>query len=249
MAFEELPSSSLEHEPTNVRGRRVAVLVGVALVWAAFMASLGLLLIALLVLVAAAVAAMWILGPRLPRPHLGSAARGVGERLRTGGAAASRYASIGGRRAVSASRAAGATTSRHLGTARRAGAKRLSGAPALASGVIDRTTKAIRASAPSVSRRRRDPRVEQALASNSQGIALAKAGKAAEAIDAFDTALALLADAGDRHHEGRVLVNLGVVHHHVGGDEAARFCWSKALERLEPGTPESERTAELLGAR
>lgn len=249
MAFEELSSSPLEDEPRKVRGRRAAVLAGVALVWAAFMASFGLVLIGLLVLVAAAAGAVLILGPRLPRPHLGSAARGAGKRLRTGGAVASRYASIGGRRTVSASRAAGATTSRHLGTARRAGAKRLSGAPALASSAIERTTKAIRASAPSVSRRRRDPRVEQALASNSQGIALAKAGKPAEAIDAFDAALALLADTGDRHHEGRVLVNLGVVHHHVGGDEAAHFCWNKALERLEPGTPESERTAELLGAR
>ncbi len=98
-------------------------------------------------------------------------------------------------------------------------------------------------------RRNRDPRVEEALASNSEGIALAKAGKPAEAIDAFDTALALLADTGDRHHEGQVLVNLGVVHRSVGGTEAARFCWSRALERLEPGTRERERTAELLGVR
>ena len=45
-----------------------------------------------------------------------------------------------------------------------------------------------------------------------------------------------------------MLVNLGVVHHRVGGTEAARFCWSRALERLEPGTRESERTVELLKA-
>jgi tetratricopeptide (TPR) repeat protein len=89
----------------------------------------------------------------------------------------------------------------------------------------------------------------RALASNSLGIALSKAGRHAEAIDAFDKALALLADAGDRHHEGQVLVNLGAVHRRVGGTEAARFCWVRALERLEPGTPESERTAELLGVR
>jgi tetratricopeptide (TPR) repeat protein len=248
MALEELPSSPLEDEPTKVRGRRAAVLAGVALVWAAFMASLGLVLIGLLVLVAAAAAAAWILGVRLPLPEVGSAAQGTGKRLRTGGAVATRYASIGGRRTVLASRALGAKTSRHVAAAGRAGAKRLSGAPALASGAIDRTTNAIRASTPNTSRRR-DRRVERALASNSEGIALAKAGKPAEAIDAFDTALSLLAETGDRHHEGKVLANLGVVHHHVGGDEAARFCWSKALERLEPGTPESERTAELLGVR
>ena len=87
----------------------------------------------------------------------------------------------------------------------------------------------------------------RALAANSLGLALAKAGRHAEAIDAFDTALVTLAEIGDRHHEGQVLANLGTVHHRVGGTEAARFCWSKALERLEPGTPESERTAELLG--
>ena len=97
--------------------------------------------------------------------------------------------------------------------------------------------------------RRRDPRIDEALVSNSQGIALAKDGKHAEAIDAFDHALELLADTGDRHHEGQVLANLGTVHRQVGGDEAARFCWARALERLEPGTPESERTAELLGVR
>jgi tetratricopeptide (TPR) repeat protein len=89
----------------------------------------------------------------------------------------------------------------------------------------------------------------RALAANALGLALTKAGRHAEAIDAFDTALITLAEIGDRHHEGQVLANLGTVHQRVGGTEAARFCWSKALERLEPGTPESERTAELLGVR
>lgn len=89
----------------------------------------------------------------------------------------------------------------------------------------------------------------RALASNSLGIALAKAGRHAEAIDAFDAALTLLTDCRDRHHEGQVLANLGAVHRRVGGAEAARFCWTRALERLEPGTRESERTAELLGVR
>jgi hypothetical protein len=247
MAFEEPPASSMEEEPTEVRGRRAAVLAGIGLVWAAFMASLGLVLVGLLVLVAAAGAAVWILGLRLPRFDLRPFARATGERLRTGGAVATRAASTGGRHSVSASKAVGASTARHLRTAVGATAERLSGTPALASAAIERTGNAVRASWPPTGRRR-DPRVEQALASNSEGIALAKAGKPAEAIDAFDTALALLADTDDRHHEGQVLVNLGVVHRHVGGDEAARFCWSKALERLEPGTPESEQTERLLRA-
>lgn len=244
MAFEE---PSYDREPTDIRGRRAAVLGGIGLVWAAFMASLGLLLVALTILVAAAAAAAWILGLRLPRGDMGSAARGVAIRLQTGGAAAGRVAAIGRSHTVSASRALGASSSRHLKTFGVRTAERLSGTPALANAAIERTGEAVRASWPTANRR--DPRIEQALASNSEGIALAKAGKPAEAIDKFDTALTLLADTEDRHHEGQVLVNLGVVHQHVGGDEAARFCWSKALERLEPGTPESERTAELLGVR
>lgn len=248
MAFEELPSSSLEDEPTKVRSRRAAVLAGIALVWAAFMASLGFLLVALVLLVAAAAAAIWILGVRVPRVDVGSPARRVGTRVKIGGEVATRAAATGGRHTVSVSRAFGASGSRHLRTAGRAAAQRLSGTPALATAALERTTKAVQAARPNV-RPRPDSRVEQALASNSEGIALAKAGKPAEAIDAFDTALSLLADTDDRHHEGQVLVNLGVVHQHVGGDEAARFCWSRALERLEPGTPERERTAELLGAR
>ena len=244
MAFEE---PSYDREPTEIRGRRAAVLGGIGLVWAAFMASLGLVVVALMILVAAALAAAWILGLRLPRADVGSAARGLGTRLHTGGAAARRVVSIGGSHTVSATRALGASSSRHLKTFRLRTAERLSGTPAPASAAIARAGKAVRPSWPTANRR--DPRVEQALASNSEGIALAKAGKPAEAIDKFDTALTLLADTEDRHHEGQVLVNLGVVHQHVGGDEAARFCWSKALERLEPGTPESERTAELLGAR
>jgi hypothetical protein len=243
MAFEE---PSHDREPREVRGRRAAVLAGIGLVWAAFMASLGLVLAALVVLMAAAASAIWIYGLRLPRADVGSTARGVGTRLKTGGAAAGRVASIGGRRTVSASRSLGASSSRQLRTLGGHAAEGLSGTPALASGAIEKAGNALRAAWPTTDRR--DPRVELALASNSEGIALAKAGKPAEAIDKFDTALALLADTDDRHHEGQVLANLGVVHQHVGGDEAARFCWSKALERLEPGTPESERTEQLLRA-
>jgi tetratricopeptide (TPR) repeat protein len=247
MTFEE-PSSTFEAEPKKVRSRRAAVLGGIALVWAAFMASLGLVLPALLVLVAAALAAAWILGLRVPRFELGSGARLAGDKLRSSGAVAARFAATGGRRSVATSRTLATAASRQLTTAGRATTKRLATTPALASRAIQRGGEAVRASRPQ-RLRRRDPRVEQALVSNSEGIALAKAGKPAEAIDAFDTALSLLAETGDRHHEGQVLVNLGVVHQHVGGDEAARFCWAKALERLEPGTRESERTAELLGVR
>jgi hypothetical protein len=253
VVFEE--PSSFETERARVRARRAAVLAGIGLVWAAFMAAIGFALLGLAVLVAAGAGAAWIMGFRIPRYDVGGfaarSAAGVGRAgqvARRGGAAAGQFATIGARHTLAASRVAGAAASRQLSTAGRATAGRLSATPALASRAVELGGEAVRASRPKLSRRR-DPRVDRALVSNSEGIALAKAGKPAEAIDAFDNALSLLADTDDRHHEGQVLVNLGVVHRQVGGDEAARFCWSKALERLEPGTPESERTAELLGAR
>ena len=258
----ETETKSMEEPPSEVRMRRAAVLGGIGLVWAAFMASIGLVLAGLAILVAAAAGAVWMLGFRAPRldfPGLAARTRTSAARAReaggrsaavarTGGARTARVMGIGARRALAGSRALGASASDVLSTTGRATADRLSTAPALASRAVQRGGEVVRATGPKLSRRR-DPRVEQALASNSEGIALAKAGKPAEAIDAFDTALTLLAETDDRHHEGQVLVNLGVVHQHVGGDEAARFCWTRALERLEPGTRESERTAELLGVR
>jgi tetratricopeptide (TPR) repeat protein len=247
--------SSFETERTRVRARRAAVLAGVGLVWAAFMVAIGFALAGLAVLVVAGAGAAWIMGFRVPRYDVGgfvaqSAARvgRAGQVARRGGAAASRFAALGARHTLAASRVAGASASRQLSTFNAHAAGRLAATPALANRVVKLGGEAVRASRPKLSRRR-DPRIDRALVSNSQGIALAKAGKPAEAIDAFDAALSLLADTDDRHHEGQVLVNLGVVHRQVGGDEAARFCWTKALERLEPGTPESERTAELLGVR
>jgi tetratricopeptide (TPR) repeat protein len=247
--------SSFETERTRVRARRAAVLAGVGLVWAAFMVAIGFALAGLAVLVVAGAGAAWIMGFRVPRYDVGGFAAQSAARVgrarqvaRRGGAAASRFAALGARHTLAASRVAGASASRQLSTFNARAAGRLSATPALANRVVKLGGEAVRASRPKLSRRR-DPRIDRALVSNSQGIALAKAGKPAEAIDAFDAALSLLADTDDRHHEGQVLVNLGVVHRQVGGDEAARFCWSKALERLEPGTPESERTAELLGVR
>ena len=242
--------------------RRALVLAGVVIVWSAFMASIGLLLPALVVLLVGSIGAAWIGGARrhvrAPRPDLnriraGSAAAGAaivrGSRSAGRGAtAAGRNAATHSRRALATTRVRGSTAARGLATAGRASATRVS-ASASSAKEAAHSRGARLAERHQERRRRRDPRVDEALVSNSQGIALAKAGKPAEAIDAFDTALALLADTGDRHHEGQVLVNLGVVHRSVGGTEAARFCWSRALERLEPGTRESQRTAELLGVR
>lgn len=240
------------------------------LVWAAFTASIGLLMPALVVLAAGSIGALWLAGVgrhlRLPRPELArirsgatmagstvaGATRDLGRRTaaatRTAGSAAARNAALLSHRTLTSSRTHGASAAHGLAAAGRVSAARLSAtASSTKDAVHDRGARI--AELQRSRRLRRDPRVEEALASNSEGIALAKAGKPAEAIDAFDTALALLAETGDRHHEGQVLVNLGVVHRSVGGAEAARFCWARALERLEPGTRERERTAELLGAR
>jgi tetratricopeptide (TPR) repeat protein len=257
-------TSSYGEQSREVRRRRAAVLGGVGLVWAAFMAALGLFLFAGIVLLAAAVGAVWLARPRLPRAelprvdlprldlprvdlrkplgsarvfgsavarHATRASRWSATQARSGGGVAARSASAWSRRGLAASRAAGASAAHSLASTSSVAAERI--------GTGARWPR----------KKRRDPRIDQALVTNSEGVALAKAGKHAEAIDAFDQALALLADTGDRHHEGQVLANLGTVHRKVGGDEAARFCWAKALERLEPGTPESKKTAELLGVR
>jgi hypothetical protein len=247
--------SSFEDQPTEIRTRRAAVLAGVVLVWAAFMAAIGLLVPAAVVLGAGLIGAAWIGGAhrhvRLPRPDLQRVRAGTDAaagKLGVAATAAGRTTASSSRRFLATSRAGGSSALHGLTRAGRASAARLSATASTARGAVHEQGARI-AERQRSRRRGRDPRVEEALASNSEGIALAKAGKPAEAIDAFDTALALLADTGDRHHEGQVLVNLGVVHRSVGGTEAARFCWSRALERLEPGTRERERTAELLGVR
>jgi hypothetical protein len=43
-----------------------------------------------------------------------------------------------------------------------------------------------------------------------------------------------------------VLANLGELHRGRGADDEARAVWHDALERLEPGSPEHDRTAQQL---
>ena len=88
----------------------------------------------------------------------------------------------------------------------------------------------------------------EALALNTLALALAQDHRYGEAVDALDGAITLLGELGDRHREGTVLVNLGTLHRQAGGVESARFCWRKALERLDPASPESHETERLLRA-
>jgi Tetratricopeptide repeat len=318
VAIEE--TSSFEEQPTEIRVRRAAVMAGVGLVWASFLASIGFFWLAALAGLAATIGTVWALGLKLPRDDLAHVLRRATERTgararesfraghvglsrarttsvaagRTTGAvvrgtslSAASASRVGVRKAATASRTAGRRTldvarrlSRDARQTTRSGIRTTipavqaaaGRAASAASSTRHRVERPVVTEAPLLAREstflRRQGRVDEAvaaaaaavvefdsvgdqrgrgLAANSLGIALAQAGRHAEAIDAFDTALALFADCGDRHHEGQVLANLGNVHRRVGGTEAARFCWAKALERLEPGTPESERTAELLG--
>jgi tetratricopeptide (TPR) repeat protein len=96
--------------------------------------------------------------------------------------------------------------------------------------------------------READDRRGEALALNTLALALAQEHRYGEAVDALDGAITLLGELGDRHREGTVLVNLGTLHRQAGGVESARFCWRKALERLDPASPESHETERLLRA-
>ncbi len=88
----------------------------------------------------------------------------------------------------------------------------------------------------------------EALTLNGIGLAQARTGDETGALDSYEMAVALLTELGDDHGAGRVLANLGALHRGQGHDQQARTAWRGALERLEPGTPEHERTAGQLGA-
>lgn len=86
----------------------------------------------------------------------------------------------------------------------------------------------------------------EALTLNGVGLTQARSGDEAGAIDSYETAVSLLTALGDSHGAGRVLANLGATHLGQGHDEQARAVWEDALERLEPGSPEHDRTAQRL---
>jgi tetratricopeptide (TPR) repeat protein len=86
----------------------------------------------------------------------------------------------------------------------------------------------------------------EALTLNGIGLTQARSGDEAGAVDVYETAVSLLTELGDSHGAGRVLANLGAVHLGQGHDEVARAVWEDALERLEPGSPEHDRTAQQL---
>lgn len=86
----------------------------------------------------------------------------------------------------------------------------------------------------------------EALTLNGIGLTQARSGEESAAVDSYEAAIAILTSLGDGHGAGRVLANLGALHLDLGDEGAAKRRWTDALERLEPGSPEHERTAEQL---
>jgi tetratricopeptide (TPR) repeat protein len=86
----------------------------------------------------------------------------------------------------------------------------------------------------------------EALTLNGVGLTQARSGDEAGALDSYEAAVSLLTELGDSHGAGRVLANLGALHLGQGHDEEARAVWEDALGRLEPGSPEHDRTAQQL---
>ncbi len=86
----------------------------------------------------------------------------------------------------------------------------------------------------------------EALTLNGIGLTQARMGDEAGALDSYETAVALLTELDDSHGAGRVLANMGALESGQGHDEQARAYLHDALERLEPGSVEHDRTAQQL---
>ena len=86
----------------------------------------------------------------------------------------------------------------------------------------------------------------EALTLNGIGLTQARMGDEAGALDSYETAVALLTEIGDSHGAGRVLANMGALESGQGHEEQAKAYLHDALERLEPGSAEHDRTAQQL---
>ena len=86
----------------------------------------------------------------------------------------------------------------------------------------------------------------EALTLNGVGLTQARLGDEAGALDSYETAVAILTELGESHGAGRVLANMGALERGQGRDEQANAYLHDALERLEPGSVEHDRTAQQL---
>lgn len=89
-------------------------------------------------------------------------------------------------------------------------------------------------------------RRREALTLNGIGLTQARMGDEAGALDSYETAVVLLTELGDSHGAGRVLANMGMLESGQGHEEQAKAYLHDALDRLEPGSAEHDRTAQQL---
>jgi tetratricopeptide (TPR) repeat protein len=247
------------HERARTR-RRLAALAAFCAFWAALLVTIGfpvwlvLLGYAALVVSLAVVFEGRAVAGRVEQVDLAPVRAGAGRRARdvasltrrvsararaAGRAAAARAGAEAGtvRARVAESRAARADHQEALALNAKAAALRHEGD---LDGALEAGERALELL------RRRGERRAEALTLNGIGLIQARLGDEAAAVDAYEAAIAILGELGDGHGAGRVLANLGALHLDLGQEDEARARWTDALERLEPGSPEHERTAEQL---
>ncbi len=256
-------------EPTDNR-RRLAALAGLIVLWGACLVTIGFhpVLVAPVVVAGVAAAALAFEHRRIRASvaawDLHTHWRSGRDRLRRHGQEAAR---VGGQRAAAMRRALAASYLRALAAAKAARADRLPRRSQLPEPErVDGSRQARKLNEQAASSRQAG-RAEEAIALGEQalqifrslgdqrgaaltlnglGLAQARIGDEASAVDSYETAISLLTALGDTHSTGRVLANLGALHRGQGHDAQARACWSDALERFEPGSVEYDRTAQQL---
>jgi tetratricopeptide (TPR) repeat protein len=83
---------------------------------------------------------------------------------------------------------------------------------------------------------------------NNLGLGLRVAGRVAEAIDAYRTALELYAEFDNWYETGRTLHNLARAHQAVGDPAAARTAWLQAADAYTRANAPTEAAAARRSA-
>jgi tetratricopeptide (TPR) repeat protein len=256
----------MTREPSDNR-RRLAALAGLAILWGALLVAVGIhpLLVAAAVAIGVGVAAIALEGRRgfvvasaqvgrvdwtglrdRTRRHASGAAQVGGRGAAAAGRVVGRAALAGSQRAVAAGRAARELQLPRPDPTRRSAALKLNErAAACRNAGQAEEAIVLGEEALEIFQVLDDPR-GKAQTLNGLGLAQARIGDEAGAVDSLETAVALLTELGDSHGAGRVLANLGALHRGQGHDEEARAYLHDALERLDPGSVEHERTEQQL---
>jgi len=62
----------------------------------------------------------------------------------------------------------------------------------------------------------------------------------------FEASLGIFRELGDRHGEGKTLMNMGLLYEQQGQQEQAVALWREALTKLHPDSPEYREVQEWL---